>query len=368
MPDYKKLAVLGLDIRSSQELTNLDQLSVYCTRGVINSHLFPDVLEDLLTNKRYGVGEIFDPQQIDKRSFEQAGSWTQKRKYFFDGAISSKVNIRTWGTERARDFLLDLGVSGGRFMLRPALNFDGPEPIAALFTSGNILDGTFAFSYLDTQERMDPIISIKWRQERLQTGIAERGLFPQIRELTVRRKGVDDNAPVTQLDISNFATNQRHAIDRAKYDCQLKRYVTHAIRFKTVPTEATIQVGSIIKLGMESLRYEQPRNGAISKNGTVVSWPALSDGEHEVILWDGKAVRETTLKVARGKAEPRGAVFCLADKQRKAEAYKVQSIGFDEDGNVDIEAMYWPLDNNDFSLLAKTFDDNEFDITGQIRE
>ena len=368
VPNYKDLAVLGLDIRSSQELNTLDQLSVYCTRGVIDSHLFPEVLYDLLTNKRYGVGEIFDEKQIDKRSFNDAAAWTEKRGYYFDGAIADKINIRSWGAERAKDFLLDLGVSSGQFKIFPALNFDGPEPIAALFTSGNILEGSFQMTFLDAQERVEPIVTIKWRQERLQRGIAERGLFPQIREITLKRDGVPEGNPVIQLDISNFATNQRHAIDRAKYECQLRKYVTHAVKFKTVPVEAPLQVGSIIKVGMETLKYEQPRNGAIAKNGTVVSWPELGDGTYDVVLWDGKEVVERELRIVRGRAEPPGAVFCLASKTDRAEAYKIQSLGFDEDGMVDVEAISWPLDDNDRSLITKTFDDNEFVITGKISE
>ena len=367
-PSYKDLAVVGLNIQSSQELTNLDQLSVYCTQGVIDSHLFPDVLFDLFTNKRYGTGEIFDKRQINEKSFRDAALWTKNRGYYFDGAVSNKANLRTWGTERARDFLLDLGVSGGKFLLKPALNFDGPEPIAALFTAGNIIDDTFQMTYLDTQERTEPIVSIKWRQERMQNKVGERGLFPQLREITVRREGVSDDNPTLQLDISGFATSQRHAIDRAKFECQLKKYITHVIRFKTLPSEATLQVGSVIKVGMESLRYEQPKNGVILQNGQVVTWPSMGDGEYPVLLWDGGVLQETTLKISRGRAEPRGAVFCLADTEQKAEAYKVQSVGFDEDGNVDVEAVYWPLDANDYSLLASTFGDNDFVITGRISE
>ena len=119
---------------------------------------------------------------------------------------------------------------------------------------------------------------------------------------------------------------------------------------------------------METLKYEQPRNGAIAKNGTVVSWPELGDGTYDVVLWDGKEVVERELRIVRGRAEPPGAVFCLASKTDRAEAYKIQSLGFDEDGMVDVEAISWPLDDNDRSLITKTFDDNEFVITGKISE
>ena len=372
-PSYRDCSVLGLNIRSSRELNTLDQLSVYCERGVIDSHRFPDVLYDLFTNDRYGTGEVFNDKQIDKKSFDAAAVWTANRRYYFDGAISSKINLRSWGADRARDFLLDLGVSGGKFMLKPALTFDGdepaPEPIAAMFTSGNILDESFNLSYLDTQERQEPIVSVKWRQERYQRGFAnERGLFPQIRELTVRRQSTPLSAPVIQIDLSSFATTQRHAIDRAKFECLQRKYVNHVVSFKTLPSEATLQVGSIIKIGLETLRYEQPKNGAVMKNGTVVSWPPMSDGTYDVILWNGGAVVEEELVIKNGRSAARGAVFCLADKETKAQAYKIQSVGFDQDGNVDIEAIYWPVDGQDKSLLASSFGDNEFVISGRISD
>ena len=50
-PEYDDMSIVGLNIRSSKELRNLDQLSVYVDRGVIDSHLFPDVFKDLLTDK-----------------------------------------------------------------------------------------------------------------------------------------------------------------------------------------------------------------------------------------------------------------------------------------------------------------------------
>ena len=89
------MAIVGLNIRSSKELRNLDQLSVYVDRGVIDSHLFPEVFNDLLTDPRYGVGSFFSTDQIDADSFAAAATWTNGRKYFFDGVISKKLNLRS---------------------------------------------------------------------------------------------------------------------------------------------------------------------------------------------------------------------------------------------------------------------------------
>ena len=371
-PEYDEMAILGLNINSSKELRNLDQLSVYCTEGVIPYHTFPKVFEDLLTNPRYGVGEFFSPKQIDSDSFEAAHKWTTTRKYFYDGAVSEKLNLRSWGAERARDFLLDLSVSGGKYTLNPVVNFDKPEPIAAMFSSGNIIDDTLAVNYLDTQDRLDPIVTVRWREERANNSVADKGLFPQIREFSVRRKLKDDgttevseNAPVIQVDLSNFCTNRTHAEDRAKLECQSKRYITHAVSFKTTPTEAGVQAGSIIKLGIETVYYQQPQNGVVTNTGEVTSWPPLVDGNHNVLLWDGKTLSSRSMAVKDGKANGvRSAVFCLESSTQKAETYKVSSVSFDEDGNVDVEALYWPTDKNGYSLMTVDWDSNVWEIDG----
>ena len=39
---------------------------------------------------------------------------------------------------------------------------------------------------------------------------------------------------------------------------------------------------------------------------------------------------------------------------------KVQSIAFNEEGNVDVEAIYWPLEENGTSRLVAAFDDANF--------
>ena len=182
-PEYDNLAILGLNIRSTKEIRQLDQVSVYVQRGVIDSHLFPDVFKDLLMNRVYGVGGFFDRAQIDEDSFADAATFTQGRRYFYDGAISEKLNLRSWGSDMASNFLLDLGISGGKFTLNPVVNFTGPETIRALMTAGNIIEDSFEANYFDSKDRLLPRVSVKWREERQSLSLTDRGLFPQVREV-----------------------------------------------------------------------------------------------------------------------------------------------------------------------------------------
>ena len=55
-------------------------------------------------------------------------------------------------------------------------------------------------------------------------------------------------------------------------------------------------------------------------------------------------------------------VFMVTTSEVISQGYKVQAIGFDEDGNLDVEAVYWPLESDGTSSLTKDFADSNFTI------
>ena len=358
-PQYDDMAIVGMNIRSSTEINRLDQFSVYVNQGIGATSNFPEVLYDVMTNDRYGVGKVLNAEQIDLTSFNEATAWTYNRRYFFDGAISERINIRSWGARVANDYLLDLVIRNGRFALKPVATFGGPETIRGLYTAGNIIDGSFEMSYADLQDRLPIRVSVKWRQEKESSNTVSRGLFPVGREVTVREVSVDEDAPLEQIDMSDYCTSQTHAIDRAKWELRSRRYTTHSIKFKTTPSEASLDIGSVFKLGLETVTYNQPANGAIADDGTVTSWPELADGTYTCLLWDGITtnIQEVSLRIEHGKTIYRNAVFCIKNSTTDTQTYKTQAISFDEDGNVEIEATFFPTDSNGLSLLTKGWND-----------
>ena len=366
VPNYDNMAIVGMNIRSSKEIRSLDQFSVYVNRGINATSNFPEVLFDLMTNDRYGTGQVLSPAQIDQDSFTAATAFTSGRRYFFDGAISERINIRSWGAEVASNFLLDLMVRNGRFALEPVANFDGSEQVTQLFTSGNVLEDSFSLSFADDQDRIPPRISVIWREERETSGTINRGLFPVSREVTVRENGTPEDAPLEKIDLSDYCTSQRHAIDRAKWECLSRRLFTHTVTFKTVPTEAAIDIGSVFKMGMETVSYDQPQNGAIAADGTVTSWPELDDGTYDVLLWDGKTsvIQEASIVVSNGKSSPFNSVFCLRTAVSQTQTYKTQSLSFDEDGNIDVVGTFFPTVANGQAAIVALFPDANFVIEG----
>ena len=346
-PNYDQLAIVGMNIRSSKEIATLNQFSVYVNQGIKATSNFPEVLYDVLTNKRYGAGKIMSPAQIDKKSFDDATAWAYDRRYFFDGAISEKINIRSWGASTAQNFLLDLLMRNGKFALQPVANFYGPEEFTGLFTAGNILEDSFEMSYVDEQDRISPRISVVWREERETTTENSKGLFPVVREVTVREASTPEDAPLEKIDLSDYCTSRQHAIDVGKWQCRTRRLTTHTVTFKTVPDQAALDLGAVFKVGMETITYEQPSNGAISDTGAVTSWPPLADGTYPVLLWDGASsqLQEVSLRITNGESSSyKGSVFCVRGAASNTQSYKTMMLSFDEDGNIEVEAIYFPTD------------------------
>lgn len=363
-PTYDNLAMVGLNIRSSREISQLQQFSVYCEQGINSTNRFPDVLKDLLTNRRYGTGTILNPEQIDLQSFEDAADFCESRFYFFDGVIDEKLNIRSWAAQTAQAFLLDFVIRNGKFALQPAIRFNEAEPITGLYTAGNIIEDSFELSYVDEQERIPPRVQVRWRDEKADQ---DKGNFPIIRQVTVRENTTPEDAPLEQIDASAFATSQEHAIDVGKFICRSKRLVTHSISFSTTPPESSLDIGSVFKLGLETVSYDQPQNGAITSLGEVTAWPPLNDGTYDVLLWDGTDLQETTISISDGKSAPAGSVFCIRNTTSRAGTYKTQSLSFNEEGNIQVEATFFPTTDDGISLIAEGFDvPSNWIIEGEI--
>lgn len=365
-PNYSHLAMMGMNIRSSQEIKSLQQFSVYYNQGITSTNKFPEVFYDLLTNTRYGAGNILNSEQIDAASFTTAAAFCEARHYFFDGIIDSKINIRSWGAQVARNFLLDLIVRNGKLALQPVCDFDNPVTVTGLFTAGNILEDTFEMAYSDEQDRIAPRISVRWREEKANT---QEGLFPVVRQLTVREAATAEDAPIESIDISDYCTSEEQAIDVAKYACRTRRLVTHSVKFSTTPTQAALDIGAVFKVGMETVTYEQPQNGAISDKGVVTAWPPLSDGTYDVLLWDGtgRQIREVNMVVSSGTTTYRNAVFCLRNSISNTQTYKTQTLSYDEEGNLEVTATIYPTNSSGVSLIVDGWDTaSNWVIEGQL--
>jgi hypothetical protein len=360
-PLYDNLALLGVNIMSSVEWQQFNQFSCYVTGGKIcrkllsglaqgSTHLFPDILLDILTNKSYGVGDLITDQMIDIDSFTSAAQWCQDRQYFFDGVIVERINIRQWAADVAASHLLVFGESDGKFFLRPAVPFTSPQ-IKGLFTAGNIAEGSFQLQYFDPEDREPIQVSVRYREERASTDQANPGIFPTVREMLVREATGAEDDPVESIDLSDYCTNRNHAIDAAKFIIRMRRLPTHTVRFSTTHEGvlAKLAPSDYIRIAMDTTEFNEFNNGIVTEQGDLVSTQLLNSGSYSVIAWNGKsetAPYNTTLSVSNNGtiASPVGIVFTINTPTTQVRTYQIERITPNDDGTFAIEAVHMPTD------------------------
>ena len=214
-----------------------------------------------------------------------------------------------------------------------------------------------------------PRVAVRWRNEQTTGDLDNRGLFPVVRQVVVREQSASALAPIEQIDMSDFCTSEKHAIDRAKFECRFRRLSTHSVKFTTTAEQAAlVLLGSCFRLNLETLTYDQPRNGYIAKDGTITSWTDIPDGSYVVVAWNGTTYAEIPITVNGGKSDKaHGSVFCVADNISQTQTYKVQSLAFNEDGNIEVEAIHWPTDALGNSDLTDGWSDgSKWIIEGEL--
>jgi hypothetical protein len=375
-PEYTGIALIGANIRSSVEWAQFSQFSVYLTGGVRvrrlldnltlgASHLFPDIVLDRFTSLKYGPGRISD-DLIDFNSFTRAAEWCKQRKYFYDGAVLPGTDSpRQWTADTAAAMLLDFREVNGRYQLAPFITFDAVAPVA-LFTAGNIVEGSFQYETVAPDERQPIQISVKWRQERSDTSPLSPGLFAGEREVVVREADPlsSDQAPVEAVDVSDFCTNEQHAIDIAKFRLRMRRYRDHGIKLRTTYDGlegicSSMAPGDFIRVALDTASYDEFTNGAVTADGTLVSTQTLVNGTYSVIAWDGsnQAPSDSILTVSEGKASPAGIIFTLKSASTQVRNYQISRITPAEDGTFEVEAAHMPIDGNNQLLAVSEWDE-----------
>lgn len=374
-PTYDGISTLGLTIFASTEFNQLPQLSAYFPNGhysrrILESdasgstNLFPDVLRAYLTNTKFGRGEVIGDALVDYESFKAAAGWCQVRRYFYDAADSVKVNLLRWAADTAAFHLLELNDRGGKWALVQALYFpeDGPVPVKALFTAGNIVEGTFRLQFLPDTERQPIRCSVKWREERQKSDLTSSGFFPVEREVFVQEVGQSDSDPIEAIDVSAFCTNVEHAIDIACFIIRMRRLITHTISFSTTPDGlgTGLAAGDYIRVAVDRSYYDQFAHGIILNDGTVLSTRSdiFTTGTHQVIAWDGASdfIYNTEVVIDEdGKASPTNIVFARKSQVSEVITYKIEKITVSEEGTIDIEAVHHPCDENGVSEIGKNW-------------
>ncbi len=384
VPDYEKMTLCGLALKSSRNFASLDQLRVWLSTGIEverflsseagtvgPSNKFVDLVYHLLTDTTAGAGNVVSAEMIRTEDFAATAQFLEANKLFFDGAIAEPTNIRQFISDTAPFFLCNFVISDGKFSLVPALPTDNngnisenPVTIQQLFTSGNIIEGSYSVEYLSSEERKDFQAVMRYRQE-------QRNQLPEEKTLVVRFSEDDsDTYPIESFDMTQYCTSRDHAFLVAKYFLSLRRRVTHTVKFRTSPFGISLAPGNFIRVVTEASPYQSANNGTISSDGTIVSATSLEDGDYSVVYFavDDDEVTSATMTVADGKVvEPalHDTLFTISDTTVSSNVYMVEQLTLGEDGMVDVVATEFPTSSAfNSSIALEVLDDAAFTTEG----
>lgn len=328
---FTSLAMCGVSVKSNRSFSSADQLRLYLRSGITASNSFPRLIQYMLGKAGSGLAG----GMIDTASFDTADSFCASNKLFFDGVLAERTNLRSFITSMAPFFLLNLVIANGKLALKSAL----PTASVALFTEGNIVDGSLRVEKIDTGERRPFRAVMIWRSNPLNQ-------LPRTRTVTAYWND-RSNSPMEQYDMSAFCTQESHATLAARYLLAIRRYVTKTVSFKTTPDQARVQPGELITLAVEQVAITRQATGVVRATGEVVSTVPMSDGTYDAVFYKSgdDHPMDVKLTVQGGSVVAPyhwGGLFALKVNTVTSNPYIVEQVQLDEDGLVDITASEFP--------------------------
>ena len=369
---YDKLTSCGIALRSGRDFTSVDQLRAWLDSGIEvkqfhpdvfgmtgPSNLLPDLVYYLMTDKTAGIGELLSDELLDIDSFKTACRFLKSNKLYFNGALTEPTNLREYITSIAPFFILDFAIINGKFSFTPAAPITdagvisaGPVPISALFTEGNIIEGSFEVEYLEADQRRDFIAVMRWREEKVNK-------LPEEKTISIRwNEGGSEEYPIESFDMTDYCCSEDHAIIAAKYLLSLRRRVTHTVTFQTTPEGLNLAPGQYIKVATQASPYQAADNGVIEADGTLIMSRELDDLVYPIyhLNSDTDIVEEGSMTVKNGKVVESGlwdSIVTLRYPGISAQIYQVQQLTLEEDGLVQIVALEHPTDTAGVSEIGR---------------
>ena len=374
------IANVALRLSSSKEWNSFSQFSVYIKEGIkvqrlINNttgptNLFPEIVYALLTDRKFGLADLVGVSSVDKERMTIAAKFCEANKFYWDGVITDKQNIREFIYQNAIFNLLDFTILGGKFSLFPSVPYNSnfeidrtqKPKVSALFTDGNTRN--LNVSFLSPEERQDFIGTVYYRKE-ITNGFPET-LSKSLHVNSENQNVIPEKFPVEVFDMSDFCTNENHALEFLQHALMIRSKVDHGIKFETTPQAALgLQPGSYIRFISEATHTNRFENGVISDTGFVQSVGNKAITDVTIYYWKPgtQEVKElSNFTVVNGKttnSNLHGSVFTVKQTTESNRLYKVESITYTDEGLVQVSGSHVPL-LSDGTIATINYSSNDF--------
>lgn len=357
--DYTDLTMVGIKLRTQNQVQSFQQPQIFMRDGISVKRLedgkfgptnnFADVAYWLLTQEGSSVGAVVSPRLVDRDSFVTAARFIRQQRCRFDGALTARTNLRSWLTQTAPLFLCNFVIKNGRFALVPAVPFQadgeldaGPVAVKAIFTDGNIIDGSFELDYLEQSERQDFEAVVKYRESKLNSLAVEQSIVVRYKEDTL--------LPLKQeeFDLSQFCTRRGHAFLVARYLLSVRRRIDHVVKFQTLPQGLSLAPGDYIRVDVTAAPYDRINNVVVRSDLTLLSPNPVEDGTYPAAVFrqgSDQVTQETVTIKNNTVSDPSldGALMNVNPVPRRYGIYMVDQLTLTEDGLVDVIASHFPV-------------------------
>lgn len=390
---YQGMSVMALGVYSGKGVQDLRSITAYVTEGkeswiveddgsvvlsADSTSYAPDIFADTVKDKDNGIGKYAKEQGIDWQSLALSKRFCKNNglgtELFMDGVIADPSSWRQFWAETAPYSLLELARVGGKDTLIPSIPCDATGradrrvTVSALFTAGNILEGSYKEEFLDYGDStQDLIATIIYRDTE------QQDVFPRDASVQVALKGVDEDVALRQtFDLSQFVSNREQAILYGKLLCNQRRWVRKGIELKTFPTDSPISPGAYIYVDVGLVSWQRASSGTVGQNGTLHA--PLSDnipnGSYSILLY--KAGRPVVSldnvsiinKQSNALNEYEGFMFVLGVAANKKRVFRATEVSMDEEGEITVKAVEHPCEDSGSLLLSRVanFDDELFRV------
>lgn len=232
------------------------------------------VMFDVLTNKRYGLGQFIDDSQVDKAMLYTIGRYCDEMVPNGFGGVEPRFTLNTLIQSQQESFKLVSDIasvfrgmgfwSGGMV----SFTYDSPSDAVGLYTNANVIDGIFNYTGSSRKDR-NSVVHVTWNDP--EDNYRKRVEYVEDPEL-IALYGVK------KLDTLAFGCTSRGQAARVgKWILYTQKYESDTITFNVGLDSAFLAPGNIIKIHDSSRAGKRSAGRLISCTTTSATLDAEVD-------------------------------------------------------------------------------------------
>jgi hypothetical protein len=379
---YSNQSMMSVNVTAGRGIQDLRNITAFVTKGKdcftvdnfdepskFSTSFAPDIFVDTVLDPENGVAKYAPVNSLDQGSLKLAKNFCihnnlpveegRKINLFMDGVIADAGSWRSFWIENAPFSLLELARKNGADTLMPAIpvtddgraadNSGKPVPlnISALFTPGNILEGSFKEEFLNYGTgTQDLIATVIYRETNAED------VFSVNKSVEIRKRDVEEAQAIRQtFDASQFVTQREQAIMFGKLLVNQRHWIRKGIEFRTFPSQAAIEPGAFIYVDIGLKDWDSYSTGIVMDGGELNSpiKDQIRDGSYSFLFYDTEKgnVDSGTYSVSGNVVSnlPAGYVgrmFVMGVEKPSKRVYRVTEVAIEEEGEVSVKALEFP--------------------------